>query len=147
MILIVLLAGKVREANAADVDAIFGVGEGVNHTHSTVMSLGLQLNKDWYLSWNSMGKADTYDSFSMWSAGRIVYFREDKFISPYVSIGAVWMDNNPEKLLGCDLMYQLGAGAEVWNSIQFGYTHISSADRCKPNKGVDFLTLSMRWRF
>lgn len=143
---IVVIAWGTRPANAAEADAILGIGSGFNHTAGTVMRVGLQLDRRWYaehvaLSSRSMSGGNVF------SVGRIVYWRDGSNFAPFIGMGPVYVLDPPREVLGCSWMWHWKLGAEVARVMQVGYSHDSSADRCNPNQGLDYVSIDFRWRF
>lgn len=146
IVAIMFATGPVWAAERDGASLKVGISSGINHTHGTVLSTGLELGPGFFVDVHALSERSGNGGV-VYSLGRQGYFREGSNFSPFVGIGLAWIDDPPKDVVGCGLMWHLKGGVELWRIVQVEYAHNSSADRCDPNKGLDYVGMSFRWRF
>lgn len=133
-----------QEANAND--WTIGLGYGIAYTEGGVkQSLGYSTGK-WQIVYDRHGQ--DVGNANSWSVFRQVKARHGRKVQPFMNLGATYWndllvdpDKAPRVLVNEHLTFKLGIGVKLWNILDIGIDHDSTAGRSEPNRGIDYAYL------
>lgn len=134
--------GSIREAHAAEINGLVGVGFGTGHSRNLIAEeVLLEINQDWDLGVARLGSSPILEDTYVAIAARRVDWREGKAFEPFLSFGVAYFDNVPRALVNDHLTFTLQAGFRWRGAIDLAWIHYSTAGRSDPNTGIDYATL------
>lgn len=143
LIFVVLFVwGSLRDADAAEVNALVGVGFGATRSDGMVVQeVLLEVNEDWTFGVVRLGDSPVLEAAYAGVATRRVEWREGKAFEPFMSFGIAYFDSPPAALVNDQLTFALQAGFRWRDVIDLAWVHYSTAGRTDPNIGIDYVTL------
>lgn len=139
---VLFIWGILRQANAAELDALIGVASGSTHNSQLMIEeVFLEFDHKWDVGvFHMSGDPRITSTYGAVAAYR-VRWREDKRFEPWASFGAAYFDRAPEAFVSENLSYQLAVGFRMFKVLDLGWVHYSTAGRARTNWGVDYVSL------
>ena len=141
-----------RYAEAAEVGV--GLGFGTFNARGAIMQ-ELSVTSDdyrWFASYTRIGKNDSnrlvLEQNDRFVVAYRTFWRRDKDVKPYLSLGAAYFTHPPNDLISDRLSYDLRLGFRWRDILEVDLDgHNSTAGRSSRNTGVDSINLRAVFRF